>query len=96
MALATGGVVALTAAPATAVSGELNYNCATSIGAAVFKVVVDTDLPETMVEGESFTPTVTAKVTVQSSVRNAIHFVGHRFADGGSVSHSTVNGVPRT
>ncbi|NLC98695.1 MAG: hypothetical protein GX678_06440 [Actinomycetales bacterium] len=39
---------------------------------------------------------MTAKVTVQSSVRNAIHFVGHRFADGGSVSHSTVNGVPRT
>ena len=96
LALLAGGMLAMVAAPAQAASDVLSYDCVTSVGDYTFTAVVDTDLPATLEEGESFTPTVTATVTVASTVRNQLHFVGHRWAEGDSQAKSYVNGVEHT
>ncbi len=94
LALAAGGLFVMAAAPAQAASGTLNYTCQTSLGEKTFTAVVSTNLPATMIEGSSFTPTVSATVDVPQSVTDPLYFFGWNNAQGTSVATSLINGTP--
>lgn len=94
---------ALLAVPAGAASVALNYDCVDPLGTTrVFQVTVDTDAPATIVAGQSFTPKMTAAVTVDADTSNLLRGVEAATVEGTAkdgVSSSlgfTVNGVAAT
>ena len=81
-----------TVAPATAASGALKYNCTDPLGnTRVFNVTVDTDAPVGITLGQSFTPKITATVSVDDDTRTLLVNVG-----AASIEGATANGVSTT
>lgn len=104
--VAAGGVLALAAGslgafalagPATAASGALNYTCTHPVaGSHTVSVVADTNAPESVAAGKSFTPTLTATVTVPDTLRNVLYTVGARSVEGTAAIKHGVAGVEKT
>ncbi|KRF15400.1 hypothetical protein ASG90_11905 [Nocardioides sp. Soil797] len=95
LAVAAGSLSTIAMAPAAqAESASLNYTCGVPIlGDQTFSVVADTDAPDSIAVGETFTPTVTSTVTIPSNVSGAIKgLLGAETAEGSAVAQTLVNG----
>lgn len=94
--VATG--TALVAAPATAASASLAYNCTSPQilgGPYVFTAVIDTSAPATLGSGLSAALTTTASVTVPANLADQFRAGGVTTVDGNAAATGTVDGVPR-
>ena len=94
--VATG--TALVAAPATAASASLAYNCTSPQipgGPYVFTAVIDTNAPATLGSGLSAALTTTASVTVPANLADQLRAGGVTSVDGSAAATGTVDGVPR-
>lgn len=97
LALAAGSLSTIAMAPAAqAESAALNYTCGVPIlGDQTFTVVADTDAPDSIGVGDTFTPTVTSTVTIPDNVSGAIKgILGAETAEGTAVAQTLVNGEP--
>ncbi|RYB91090.1 hypothetical protein EUA93_19380 [Nocardioides oleivorans] len=84
LAVTTTALTAL-AAPAGAASGALAYACKDPLNRDfTFTVEADTNAPAAVKVGQSFTPTVTAKVTVPSALRETLAGLGAATVEGGT------------
>lgn len=78
-------VTGLAAAPAGAASGTLAYACKDPLNRDfTFTVAADTNAPASVKVGETFTPTVTAKVTVPNALRETLAGLGAATVEGGT------------
>ena len=95
-ALSAAGFVAVTA-PASAVSGTLNYSCTTSFDANsyAFTAVIDTDAPASLGSGLSANTVTTSTVTVPAAIADGLRTAGATTVDGTSTATGTVDGVAR-
>lgn len=84
----------LLAPPAQAVSGNMVFVCTTPLGDKEFVTVADTNLPDTLPEGQTTPVTVTAKVTIPADVAGAAYNgLGARTVEGTAVVKSTLDGA---
>lgn len=91
------GMGALIAAPAQAATGPKDYTCTLSLlGAQTFSVDTDTDAPASVYLGQSFTPTITSKVTLPAELVDAMRNAGIGKIDGTADADSYKNGVKET
>ncbi|MDR7251131.1 hypothetical protein J2X46_000103 [Nocardioides sp. BE266] len=78
-------VTGLGAVPAVAASDNLAYACKDPLNRDfTFTVTADTNAPASIKVGESFTPTVTAKVTVPNALRETLASLGAATVEGGT------------
>ena len=84
------------AAPASAVSGTLNYDCANALtGPFVATAVIDTNAPATLGAGMTVPIATTTTVVVPSAVAcDAVTPSGITFADAGPGEASTTRPAP--
>ena len=97
LALAATGT-ALVAAPATAASASLAYNCTSPQipgGPYVFAAVIDTNAPATLGSGLTAALTTTATVIVPANLADQFRAGGVTTVDGSAAAAGTVDGVHR-
>ena len=97
LALAATGT-ALVAAPATAASASLAYNCTSPQipgGPYVFAAVIDTNAPATLGSGLTAALTTTATVIVPANLADQFRAGGVTTVDGSAAATGTVDGVHR-
>lgn len=73
---------ALLVVPAGAASGSLNYDCNTPTSKVKFTVGVDTDAPDTIAVGQSFTPKIIATVNADSATTQLLRDLGAATIEG--------------
>lgn len=98
LALAGAGLTAgLTAGPAGAASGAITYACTTPLGAAELPFTLDSNLPATMVPGQTADNALTASVTVPANLVDAARdLLGATTVEGSVAATGDVNGSPVT
>lgn len=99
LALAAGSLSTIATSPAAhAESDELTYTCTVPIlGDQSFTVVADTNAPASVTVGDTFTPKVTATVTIPENVRGAVYgLLDARTAEGTGQAQTLVDGVAST
>lgn len=104
-ALATTVVAAaglsVVAAPAQAASGQVNYTCAVTspipIGGLPFTATADTNAPASIQYGKSTTPTLTAKINIDSATTDLLRdLAGAEQVEGTGTLEAIVRGKTTT
>ena len=88
--------LAAVAAPASAVSATLNYDCANALtGPFVATAVIDTNAPATLGSGMTVPITTTTTVVVPAPVVDDLRDASIAFVDGTAAATGTVDGAAR-